>query len=353
MKKYIILGLLALVIGTMVIVPMLKGTAAEEETVAAQFSFTNNLETTLNAVVPIEINLQSDEIQQLELIYNDSIFKIWKNPKGKISFLLNASVFGLGVCSISLNSTMKNGEIVTDNRLITVLSDSKPEMWTAEIVTSFPHSALSYTQGLEFNDGVLYEGTGQYGQSIIGKSTLSTGTIDPANSVKLTENYFGEGITVVGNELFQLTWKEQKCFVYEKSSMKLLKEIPYTGEGWGLCNDGTSIIMSDGSERITFRNPTTFSIERVIQVYTNEGPISQLNELEYIDGKIYANIYTTNRIVVIEPSNGKVIALIDGTKIENEGRGLGEVMNGIAHTNGKTYLTGKHWAKMFEVTFKK
>jgi glutamine cyclotransferase len=135
--------------------------------------------------------------------------------------------------------------------------------------------------------------------------------------------------------------------------MQLLKEIPYNGEGWGLCNDGKSIIMSDGTERITFRNPTTFAIERTIEVYDNEGPIDSLNELEYINGKIYANIYTTNKIIIIEPLNGKILSIIDGSEIEAAGRGIGEVMNGIAENNGKIYMTGKNWEKLFEVKIDK
>jgi glutamine cyclotransferase len=135
--------------------------------------------------------------------------------------------------------------------------------------------------------------------------------------------------------------------------MQLIKDIPYTGEGWGLCNDGKSLIMSDGSERITFRDPETFSILRTIEVYDDQGPIQQINELEYIDGKIYANIYTTNRLIVIDPINGKNIAVIEGEAIEKAGRGLGEVMNGIASNNGKIYMTGKHWGKLFEVSISK
>ena len=188
---------------------------------------------------------------------------------------------------------------------------------------------------------------------MIAQMDLNTGTIAANKNIKLDENYFGEGITIFGETLFQLTWKEQKCFLYNKQTMQLLKEIPYNGEGWGLCNDGKSIIMSDGTERITFRNPTTFAIERTIEVYDNEGPIDKINELEYINGKIYANIYTTNKIIVIEPLNGKILSIIDGSEIEAAGRGIGEVMNGIAVNKGKIYMTGKNWEKLFEVKIDK
>ena len=353
MKKYIIVGILIILIGSMVVVPMLQNNSDEEEIVAAEFSFKNNLATRWNEIIPLEILVKSSDIEKLELIYNDSVFKAWSSPKGKLTFSFNAGYYGLGARSISLVSTMKNGDILTDDRLVRVLSDIKPEILKAKVAATFPHLRSSYTQGLEFNNGVLYEGTGQYGQSMIAQMDLNTGAIAVDKNIKLDENYFGEGITIFGETLFQLTWKEQKCFLYNKQTMQLLKEIPYNGEGWGLCNDGKSIIMSDGTERITFRNPTTFAIERTIEVYDNEGPIDKINELEYINGKIYANIYTTNKIIVIEPLNGKILSIIDGSEIEAAGRGIGEVMNGIAVNKGKIYMTGKNWEKLFEVKIDK
>ncbi len=353
MKKYIILGLLILVIGSMIIVPMLQNKVDNTEIIAAQFDFKDNLATKWNREVPIGITVSTNGIKKLDLVYNDNVIKTWKNPKGKLSFNLDAGYFGLGTRTISLISTMESGEILSDNRLVRVLSDVKPAIWFAKVENSYPHLATSYTQGLEFNNGILYEGTGQYGQSMVAQTNLSNGTVSPSKNIRLDENYFGEGITVFGENVYQLTWKENKCFVYNKNTMQLIKDIPYTGEGWGLCNDGKSLIMSDGSERITFRDPANFSILRTIEVYDDQGPIQQINELEYIDGKIYANVYTTNRIIVIDPANGKVIAIIEGEQIEKAGRGLGEVMNGIAYNNGKIYMTGKHWDKLFEVSISK
>lgn len=352
MKKYVVLGLLILVIGSMIIVPMLQNDD-ESEIVPATFLFKDNLATKWKEIVPIRFKIQSDEIEKLELLYNDSVLKSWKNPTSEILFQLNASSFGLGARTISLASTMKNGEVLTETRLVRVLSDTKPYHWFAKVAATYPHLASSYTQGLEFNNGVLYEGTGQYGQSMVAEMNLSTGAMSPSKHIELAGNYFGEGITIFGDNLYQLTWKEQKCFVYNKNTLQLIKDIPYTGEGWGLCNDGKSLIMSDGSERITFRNPATFSIERTIEVYDDQGPFQKINELEYIDGKIYANIYTTNKVIVIDPTNGKVEAIIDGLEIEQAGRGLGEVMNGIAYNNGKIYFTGKNWGKLFEVKIEK
>ena len=206
---------------------------------------------------------------------------------------------------------------------------------------------------MEFNEGVLYEGTGQLGQSMVAQVNLNSGEI--IKKMGLDGTYFGEGITILKDKLYQLTWQNQKCFVYNKSTLAIEKDLTYTGEGWGLCNDGSSLIMSDGTERIVFRNPETFQIERTIEVYDDRGPISKLNELEYIDGLIYANIWMTNSAVVIQPENGKVIAVIDGSILIKEGQNGGDVMNGIAFNakTSKTYMTGKNWSKLFEVRFKK
>lgn len=355
MKKYIIIGLLLLFIGTVIIVPMLRKDSDEESSIPATFLFKDNLAAKWNQSVEISIKVNENEIQKLELVYNDSVFKTWNNPKDVIKYLFNAGYYGLGTKALSLVSTLKNGQVINDDRFVRVLSDVSPVIWTASVVAAYPHLSSSYTQGLEFNNGILYEGTGQYGQSMVGQVDLASGVMNPNKNIRLDENYFGEGITVFGDQIYQLTWKEQKCFIYDKNSMKIKKDFSYVGEGWGLCNDGKSLIMSDGSERITFRNPETFAIERIIEVYDDQGPISKLNELEFIDGMIYANIYTTNKILVIDAENGKVLAIIDGTAVEKAGRGMGEVMNGIAYNpqTKKIYFTGKNWEKVLEIKLEK
>ena len=355
MKKYIIIGLLLLFIGTVVIVPMLKNDSEEGTTLPATFLFKDNLGSIWDKADELKIQVNTDDIEKLELVYNDSVFKTWTKPKGILKYMFNASYFGLGTKGLSLVSTLKNGQVVNDDRLVRVLSDITPVVWIADIAATFPHAVSSYTQGLEFNNGILYEGTGQYGESMVGQVNLNSGVVDPNKNIRLDENYFGEGITIFGDQVYQITWKEQKCFIYDKNTMKIKQDISYVGEGWGLCNDGKSLIMSDGSERITFRNPQTFAIERMIEVYDDQGPISKLNELEYIDGMIYANVWMTNKALVIDPATGKVIAIIDASKIEKEGRGMGDVLNGIAYNplSKKIYFTGKNWGKLFEVKFDK
>lgn len=354
MKKYLIIGLILVVLGALVVVPMMNNTVhVEDDEIPAVFAFNDNLATKWDETIQLEIKINNADVVKLELIYNDSIFKTWNNPKGKITFPFKAGYYGLGTRDIQLLSTMKDGSTFVDNRMVRVLSDVIPEIWIAEIVSSFPHSATSFTQGLEFNNGILYEGTGQKGLSMVAQVNLTTG--ETIKKMGLDGTYFGEGITILGDKLYQLTWQEQKCFVYNKSTLQIEKDMPYIGEGWGLCNDGTSLIMSNGSERITFRNPETFEIERTIEVYTNQGAVTNLNELEYIDGLIYANVWMTNKVAIIDPLNGKVLAELDGTTLINEGKGNGDVLNGIAVNtkNNKLYMTGKNWMKLFEVKIKK
>ncbi len=354
MKKYLIIGLIFIVLGALVLVPLLKTTTpVEDEEIPAVFAFNDNLATRWDETIQLEININKDDISKLELIYNDSVFKTWNNPKGKITFPFKAGYYGLGARDIQLLSTMNDGSTYSDNRMVRVLSDIIPEIWIAEIAASYPHNTTSFTQGLEFNEGILYEGTGQKGQSMVAQVNLNSG--ETIKKMGLDGTYFGEGITILGDKLYQLTWKEQKCFVYDKSTLQIEKDMPYNGEGWGLCNDGTSLIMSNGSERITFRNPKTFEIERTIEVYTHQGAVANLNELEYIDGLIYANVWMTNKIAIIDPLNGKVLAEIDGSSLVIEGKGNGDVLNGIAMNpkNNKIYMTGKNWMKLFEVKIKK
>ncbi len=354
MKKYVIIGSVVALILAMVIAPFLQGnqnTSAEDAPMPATFSFKENLATKWDETIELEILINQDDIEKLELIYNDSTFQSWTNPSKSIKYKFNAGFYGLGTRSVRLLSTLKDGSTYLDERMVRVLSDVVPEIWLVESLKAYPHSPTSFTQGLEFDENQLYEGTGQRGTSMVAQVDLTSGQV--IKKIGLDGTYFGEGITIFGDEVFQLTWQEQKCFVYNKKTLELKKDLPYVGEGWGLCNDGTSLIMSDGSERITFRDPKTFQIQRTIEVYSHQGPVTYLNELEYIDDLIYANVWMTNKIAVIDPRNGKVLAEIDATALVKEGKGKGDVLNGIAANDGKIYLTGKNWIKLFEVKFRK
>ena len=358
MKKYILIALVVIVGGTLLIYPLLKDDEViinnPKDSSAAVFTFKDNLATVGEEVVPLEIEINKD-IQKMELYYNDSLITTWESPKEKVTYSFSPGMFGVGTRTLNLLSTLTDGTSFVDNRMVRVLSDVIPQRMTTKIINSFPHDPTSFTQGLEFYKGSLYEGTGDpgnQGKTIVAQVDLQSGDIK--QKMGLSAGFFGEGITVLNNTLYQLTWKNQKCYTYDvTNNLQLKGEFNYVGEGWGLCNDGEHLIMSDGTERITFRNPESFEISHTIEVYNNQGPINYLNELEYIDGKIYANVWTTNAVIVIDPSNGKVLQEIDATNLVNEGQGSGEVLNGVAHNSetGKTYMTGKNWIKLFEVQF--
>lgn len=356
MKRFAIIALVILIIGAFVLVPLLKnsGTDEIESGFPASFNFDGDLATKYGDAIPIAFTINDPDIKTVELIYNDSVFKTWTAPKaGKQTFQLDASFYGLGTRGLVLRSTRNDGTEEEDSRNLRILSDISPKYLKATAVASFPHEQTSYTQGLEFSNGQLYEGTGDPGQkgaSIVAKVDLKTGKIGQKNGLDPTR--FGEGITIMGDELFQLTWQSGECFVYDKNNLTLkLKTFNYTGEGWGLCNDGKYLIMSDGSEHIYFRDPKTFAIVRVIDVYDDQNPYASLNELEYVDGRIYANVYTTNTVLVIDPQFGKVLEVIDATPLVPVGKLGGEVLNGIAYNPAtkKLYMTGKYWGKVMEV----
>jgi glutamine cyclotransferase len=223
-----------------------------------------------------------------------------------------------------------------------------------EIINIYPHDAKAFTQGLAFDDkGQLYEGTGLYGQSTLRKVDLKTGQPDPATIFTLEEQYFGEGIAVVGDSIVQLTWRNEAAFVFDRQSLKFLRRFRYRGEGWGLTYDGTSLIMSDGTSRLKFIDPKTFRTGQILRVMDGKREVSHLNELEYVEGEIYANVWHTDRIARISPKTGKVLGWIDlaGLLKPNEIGHEEAVLNGIAYDakNKKLYVTGKNWPKLFEI----
>ena len=322
----------------------------------AKFTFTDNLAVSYNSEIDVEIEAFDNDLKSIELEINDSIVAKWENPKAqKYSYKLKANDWGIGAKNITLIVNNNKGELFKDERLIRVLSDLTPEIWAYEIVSTSPHNLENFTQGFEFSGNQLYESTGQQGGSKIAKIDLSTG--NDISKIALDATHFGEGITILGDTIYQLTWTTNKCFLYNKNTLEILpKDFTYQGEGWGLCNDGKQLIMSDGTERLTFRNPKTFEVIKTIEVYTHEQPVIRLNELEYIDGLIYANIWMTNNIAIIEPETGRVIGVIDGTSLSTIGRGkIGDVFNGIAYNKEEDaiYVTGKLWEKIIKIKLKK
>ncbi|MBX3010360.1 MAG: glutaminyl-peptide cyclotransferase [Caldilineaceae bacterium] len=226
-----------------------------------------------------------------------------------------------------------------------------PRRYTYEVVQSFPHDPQAFTQGLLFDEGLLYEGTGLYGRSSLRRVDLTSGTV--LTTVTLPERFFGEGITIVGDQLYQLTWREQTGFIYDKTTFKLLQEFTYPTEGWGITFDGTRLIMSDGTARLYFWDPVTLADVGFLDVYDDQGPVTQLNELEYIEGEIFANIWQTDRIARIDPSSGAVVGWIDLTGLlpEAERTVATDVLNGIAYlpAEKQLFVTGKLWPRLFEI----
>jgi glutamine cyclotransferase len=229
-------------------------------------------------------------------------------------------------------------------------ADSVP-VYSYEVLNSWPHDAEAYTQGLVFHDGALFESTGLRGSSSLRRVELKTGKVK--KKVEVSRAYFAEGMTIFQDKIFQLTWQEQKGFVYDLKKFKQEGEFTYEGQGWGLTHDNHSLILSDGTNRIRFLDPVTFQVQRTISVYDNGQALTELNELEYIKGEIYANIWKSDRIVRLDPNTGKINAWIDMTGLHHIGDGSDaeNCLNGIAYDaeTDRLFVTGKRWPKVFEI----
>jgi glutaminyl-peptide cyclotransferase len=221
---------------------------------------------------------------------------------------------------------------------------------TYQVIHTYPHDSQAFTQGLIYLDGHLYESTGLEGHSSLRMEDLDTGRILQFQDVP---KYFAEGLTNWGSTLVQLTWQSHVALVYDRFSFHLLRTLPYTGEGWGLTQDGHSLILSDGTATLRFLDPATFRVLRRITVRDHGNPVTQLNELEFIHGQIYANIWYSNRIARISPATGKVLGFIDLTGLlpASERSDPGAVLNGIAYDaeHDRLFVTGKLWPKLFEI----
>lgn len=218
------------------------------------------------------------------------------------------------------------------------------------IVHVYPHDPKAFTQGLEYRAGFLYEGTGLKGRSTLRKVKLDTGQV--VQEIELDPEYFGEGITVLNQQIIELTWRSQTGFVYNQTSFGRLRNFDYTGEGWGLANDGQQIYMSDGSAEIRCWDPVTLREVRRFTVRDAGSPVKRLNELEYVHGEIFANVWTTDRVVRISPKDGRVLGWIDlSGLLSPEERAEADVLNGIAYDilGDRLFVTGKLWPKLFEI----
>jgi len=222
--------------------------------------------------------------------------------------------------------------------------------YTYNVVHAYPHDTNAFTEGLAYSNGALYESTGIYGDSTLRRVDLQTGNVE--QEAKLPTQFFGEGITLVNDTIIQLTWQEHVGFVYDRNNFTLLRNFTYPTEGWGLTYDGGRLIMSDGSDKLYFLDPVTYQNTGQVQVRDGAASISNLNELEYVNGGVYANIWRQQKIAVINPQTGQVKAWIDLTGLQGSAAlSSEEVLNGIAYDagNDRLFVTGKDWPQLFEI----
>lgn len=226
---------------------------------------------------------------------------------------------------------------------------TKTPVWKVQVVRTYPHDPEAFTQGLTWDGADLIEGTGKTTKSEIRRVELPSGHITLRR--KLPEDWFGEGVAIAEDSVYQLTWKQGVALVYDRASLQKVREVRYEGQGWGITYDGTSLITSDGTSTLKFRDRESFRVTREIKVQDGNWPVSKLNELEFVDGSIYANVWYRDRIAVIRPSDGQVTAWIDVSQLEPN-RGRDAVANGIAYhpKTKRLILTGKNWAHYYEVT---
>lgn len=266
----------------------------------------------------------------------------------------------IAIVSFACNGTANNsnGNSVTANKTNAANNvNAKIPEYTYKIVKTYPHDRQAFTQGLVVHNGFFYEGTGGKNgdpfYSSIRKVEIETGKV--LQKFDLARNFFGEGITILNDKIYQLTWREGTGFVYDLNDFKLLREFRYSGEGWGLTNDGANLIMSDGTHVIRFINPETFETVRTLSVFDQKNkPLMEINELEYIKGEIWANVWMKGEIVRIDPATGKLVGIIDLEKLADEQMDKdreADVLNGIAYdeANDRLFVTGKKWRNLFEI----
>ena len=315
---------------------------------SSKIDFTINTNAVNNKILndkPLNLSINNPK----NLIIDSVSYFINNNPSKEIIELDN---FKLGDLNISAK-IYSEGEKRELKSTVTILNSSSPKVYSYKIINEYPHDITSYTQGLEFYKGELYESTGQKGESKLRKVDYKTGTI--LKNIDLDRQYFGEGLTIFNNQIYQLTWQSKLGFVYNIDTFERISSFNYNKsiEGWGICNDGKTLYKSDGTEKIWTLNTSTLVEEEFIQAYTNKGKVIGLNELEWINGKIYANRYQKDGVAIINPENGAIVGVIDFSPLKKkvkQHKNL-DVLNGLAwNTETNTlFVTGKRWNKLFEV----
>ena len=250
--------------------------------------------------------------------------------------------------AVGVAAACGNGGEPDDTQTETPMSPPAPVV-PVEQVRSYPHDPTAFTQGLVWRAGKLYESTGRYGQSSLRIVELETGTV--IQRAALGQQYFAEGLAMVGDSLYQLTWKEGVAFIWEPATLRQIGQVQYNGEGWGLTSDGGQLIVSDGSSYLTFVNPTTFQVDTTVRVTDGGKPVDQLNELEWVRGEVWANVWHTHRIARIDPATGRVKGWLDLAALIPPVADPEAVLNGIAYDEqaDRLLVTGKLWPKLYEI----
>lgn len=290
----------------------------------------------------------------------DSVQIFWNGEKaatagaGKTEYDYRVPAAKTGRNTLKLVAFHPDNKRSVANLTVIVKPDRAPEKLRYKVVREYPHDTKAYTQGLVYQDGILYESTGQYGESGIRKQDMKSGKI--LSALSIDNRLFGEGITLLNDKIYQLTWTSGKGFIYDLKTFSLESTFTYNTQGWGITTIGDKLVMSDGSHKLYHIAPSSFNIIREVEVYDHNGPVKNLNELEYINGLVWANVWMQDRIVMIDPATGEVkqelnlSGLLSGTE-RARFDDSDDVLNGIAWNpeKGTIYVTGKRWPKLFEI----
>lgn len=268
---------------------------------------------------------------------------------------LNIRDYRLGKQAVSATIYF-DGDKKELNNTVYFLAAEAPKVYSYEVVNTFPHDDKAFTQGFVFHDGYFYESTGQFGKSTLRKTEIETGKV--LRKVDLDKKYFGEGMTIFNGKIYQLTWRKKVGFIYDLDTFELERTFDYgkSKEGWGLTHNKEHLIKTDGTEKIWFLDPETLVENKYIETYTNKRKAEKLNELEFVKGKIYANIWQQNSILIVNPQNGTIEGIVNlkGLQAKAGQEGEDNVLNGIAYdeSTDRLFVTGKNWNKVFEIKLK-
>lgn len=340
MKKYFIGGLLSIL--------LLSACNKDKEVLDSLNSYSTSMESKGYHFGDV-LDLPQDVLENAESI------SISFGDKELDKLIVDPAYFTLGDNAVTYNIKLKNGEIIAQDAIINVYAKNPEQTLTYEIVKEYPHDPKNFTQGFQLDGNTIYESDGQKGESRL--ITYALGSTTPILETKQTDDIFSEGTTIAGDKVIQLTWLNKKGFVYEKSSLKLIREFPYPdmmGEGWGLTYDGKDLIATDGTNNIYFLSVSDPSkMLRYISVAGNNETFDQLNEIEYHEGFIYANVWQKPIILKINPNNGEVVAKMDLSQIAKlHTTNADDVLNGIAFKGNNMLITGKNWDKIYEISIK-